>query len=46
MTLTIADIAGAIGGRLLSGDGATAVSGISIDTRTMAPGELYVAIRG
>ena len=46
MTLTIADIAGAIGGRLLSGDGGAAVSGISIDTRTMAPGDLYVAIRG
>ncbi len=46
MTLTIADIAGAIGGRLLSGDGAAAVSGISIDTRTIAPGDLYVAIRG
>jgi UDP-N-acetylmuramoyl-tripeptide--D-alanyl-D-alanine ligase len=46
MTLTIADIAGAMGGRLLSGDGAAAVSGISIDTRTIAPGDLYVAIRG
>ena len=46
MTLTIADIAGAIGGRLLSGDGGAPVSGISIDTRTIAPGELYVAIRG
>jgi UDP-N-acetylmuramoyl-tripeptide--D-alanyl-D-alanine ligase len=46
MTLTIADITGAIGGRLLSGDGGAAVSGISIDTRTIAPGELYVAIRG
>ena len=46
MTLTIADIAGAIGGRLLSGDGAAAVPGISIDTRTIAPGDLYVAIRG
>ncbi len=46
MTLTIADIAGAIGGRLLSGDGAAAVSGVSIDTRTIAPGDLYVAIRG
>jgi UDP-N-acetylmuramoyl-tripeptide--D-alanyl-D-alanine ligase len=46
MTLTIADIAGAIGGRLLSGDGGAPVSGISIDTRTIAPGELYIAIRG
>ncbi len=46
MTLTIADIAGAIGGRLLSGDGGASVSGISIDTRRIAAGELYVAIRG
>ena len=46
MTLTIADIAGAIGGRLLCGDGGASVSGISIDTRTIRAGELYVAIRG
>jgi UDP-N-acetylmuramoyl-tripeptide--D-alanyl-D-alanine ligase len=46
MTLTIADIAGAIGGRLLCGDGGASVSGISIDTRTITAGELYFAIRG
>ena len=46
MTLTIADIAGATGGRLLSGDGAARVSGISINTRTLAAGELFIAIRG
>jgi UDP-N-acetylmuramoyl-tripeptide--D-alanyl-D-alanine ligase len=46
MTLTIADIAGATGGRLLSGDGAAWVPGISINTRTLAAGELFIAIRG
>ena len=46
MTLTIADIAGAISGRLLSGNGTASVPGISIDSRTVRPGELYVAIRG
>jgi UDP-N-acetylmuramoyl-tripeptide--D-alanyl-D-alanine ligase len=46
MTLTIADIAEATGGRFLSGDGAVAVSGISINTRTLEAGELFIAIRG
>jgi UDP-N-acetylmuramoyl-tripeptide--D-alanyl-D-alanine ligase len=46
MTLTIADIAEATGGRLLSGDGADAVSGVSINTRTLVAGELFFAIRG
>jgi UDP-N-acetylmuramoyl-tripeptide--D-alanyl-D-alanine ligase len=46
MTLTIADIAEATGGRLLTGDGAAAVSGISINTRTLTAGELFIAIRG
>jgi len=30
----------------LRGDGATALHGVSIDTRTLAPGSLYVALRG
>jgi UDP-N-acetylmuramoyl-tripeptide--D-alanyl-D-alanine ligase len=46
MTWTVADIVEATGGRLLSGDGAAAVLGVSIDTRTLKTGELYVAIRG
>ncbi|HEX7485495.1 MAG TPA: UDP-N-acetylmuramoyl-tripeptide--D-alanyl-D-alanine ligase [Vicinamibacterales bacterium] len=46
MTLTVADIVEAIGGRLLSGDGTAVLSGVSIDTRTLRAGDLYIAIRG
>jgi UDP-N-acetylmuramoyl-tripeptide--D-alanyl-D-alanine ligase len=46
MTLTVADVARAVSGRLVSGDPSAAIAGVSIDTRRLAPGELYVAIRG
>ncbi len=46
MTFTVADIVEATGGRLLSGNGVAVVPGVSIDTRTLKTGELYVAIRG
>jgi UDP-N-acetylmuramoyl-tripeptide--D-alanyl-D-alanine ligase len=46
MRWTIADLLGAVGGRLLAGDAAATVPGVSIDTRTRRPGELFVAIRG
>ncbi len=46
MTLTVDDLIGAIGGRLLSGDPAAALPGISIDSRTLKPGDLFIAIRG
>ncbi len=46
MTWTIADLLGAVGGRLLAGDAAAMVPGVSIDTRTLKPGDLFVAIRG
>jgi UDP-N-acetylmuramoyl-tripeptide--D-alanyl-D-alanine ligase len=46
MTLTVADIVEAVTGRLVSGEPSTPVPGVSIDTRTLKPGELYVAIRG
>jgi UDP-N-acetylmuramoyl-tripeptide--D-alanyl-D-alanine ligase len=46
MTWTIADLLGAVGGRLLAGDAAATVPGVSIDTRTLKPGDLFVAIRG
>ena len=47
MTLlwTTADLAAATGGRLL-GPAPAGVSGFSIDSRTVAPGEAFVAIRG
>src|SRR5581483_5242270 len=33
-------------GTLVAGEGGTVFSGVSIDTRTLKPGELFVAIRG
>jgi UDP-N-acetylmuramoyl-tripeptide--D-alanyl-D-alanine ligase len=43
--LSLADIAAATGGRLLGGDPAAVASSYSIDTRTLAPGALFVALR-
>jgi UDP-N-acetylmuramyl pentapeptide synthase len=44
--MTLGEIAAATGGTLSGGDSARAVSGFSIDTRTLQPGDLYFAIRG
>jgi len=44
-TLTIKDVLEATGGRLLFGD-SNGVRGISIDTRTIKDGELFVALKG
>jgi UDP-N-acetylmuramoyl-tripeptide--D-alanyl-D-alanine ligase len=44
--LTALDIAGACGGRLVDGDGRLVIDGFSIDTRTLARGDLFFAIRG
>jgi UDP-N-acetylmuramoyl-tripeptide--D-alanyl-D-alanine ligase len=46
MRLTVANIVEAVTGRLVSGDADAVVSGVSIDTRTLKAGDLYVAIRG
>ena len=43
--LRLSEIVAATGGRLVRGE-ETLVPGVSIDTRTLRPGELYVAIRG
>ncbi len=40
------DIALAVGGRLLNGSPDGVVGHVSIDTRTLKPGDFYVAIRG
>jgi UDP-N-acetylmuramyl pentapeptide synthase len=40
------DILKATGAELLCGDGRQSFTGISIDSRTIAHGELFVAIRG
>ncbi|HXG56722.1 MAG TPA: UDP-N-acetylmuramoyl-tripeptide--D-alanyl-D-alanine ligase [Vicinamibacterales bacterium] len=46
LPLTAADVAGATRGRLVSGDAATPIGRISIDSRALAAGEFFVAIRG
>ncbi len=46
MRLTLGDVAAAAGGQIVSGDPAQTVGGISIDSRSVAPGDLFVAIRG
>lgn len=44
--LTAGDIAAATGGRLIRGDAQQAIEAISIDSRTIAPGDFFIAIRG
>ena len=39
-------VAGAMSGSIVSGDRTLEFGGVSIDTRTLAAGQLYVAIRG
>ena len=46
ISLTAAQIASVTGGRVVSGDAGRAVERWSIDSRTVAPGEMFVAIRG
>lgn len=43
---TAAEISAAVAGQILSGEPGTRVSGVSIDTRTIAVGDLFFAIRG
>ncbi|HXI31688.1 MAG TPA: UDP-N-acetylmuramoyl-tripeptide--D-alanyl-D-alanine ligase [Vicinamibacterales bacterium] len=44
--LTAASVAAAAGGAVVAGDPGQAFDGVSIDTRTLRRGELFVAIRG
>lgn len=46
LTLTAGDVVAATGGRLILGDAAQPVGPVTIDSRTVAPGDLFVAIRG
>jgi UDP-N-acetylmuramoyl-tripeptide--D-alanyl-D-alanine ligase len=46
ISLTAAEIAAATGGRVTSGNPAHRVERWSIDTRSLQPGDLFVAIRG
>src|SRR5439155_24733642 len=43
--LALADIAAATGGHILGGDPDAVATSYSIDTRTLAPGALFVALR-
>ena len=45
-SMTLRDLAGAVGGRRIAGADGTRVAGVSIDSRSLAPGDLFVAIRG
>ena len=44
--LTAEWVAAAMAGTIVAGRTATEFSGVSIDTRTLRPGELYIGIRG
>jgi UDP-N-acetylmuramoyl-tripeptide--D-alanyl-D-alanine ligase len=44
--LTAQWVAAAMGGTLVDGDGGREFAGVSIDSRTLAPGAVYIAIRG
>ncbi|RNC72655.1 MAG: UDP-N-acetylmuramoyl-tripeptide--D-alanyl-D-alanine ligase [Desulfuromonadales bacterium] len=46
MLFTIADILEATGGTLVAGTGDNGVDGVSTDSRTVGPGELFVPLRG
>ena len=46
LPLTAGDIVAVTGGRLIAGDAAQAIGPVSIDSRAVAPGHLFVAIRG
>jgi UDP-N-acetylmuramoyl-tripeptide--D-alanyl-D-alanine ligase len=45
-SLTARWVTDVVAGRLMSGDGSIEFTGVSIDSRTLRPGVLYVAIRG
>jgi UDP-N-acetylmuramoyl-tripeptide--D-alanyl-D-alanine ligase len=46
LSLTAADVAAAAGGAVALGDPGQMIGGVSIDTRSLEPGDLFVAIRG
>ena len=45
-TLTLDEIAKATRGRVAAGGPAAIVAGVSIDSRTLAKGQLFVAVKG
>lgn len=45
-TMRARDLCAAVGGRLVRGDGAALLGRVSTDTRSLAAGQLFVALRG
>ena len=46
VSLTAADVAAAVGGRIVSGNASTPIGGIAIDSRTVQAGDFFIAVRG
>jgi len=46
LTLTLADVARGCGGRLERGDAGSVVDHVTIDSRAVEPGDLFLALRG
>ena len=46
LALTAAEVAASAGGEVIHGDRATAIGRIVIDSRTLAAGDCFVAIKG
>ena len=46
LPLTAGDVTAATGGRLIRGNARQPIEGISIDSRTIGPGDFFIAIRG
>ncbi|MGB3111652.1 MAG: UDP-N-acetylmuramoyl-tripeptide--D-alanyl-D-alanine ligase, partial [Candidatus Omnitrophota bacterium] len=44
--LTVREIADVTGGKLKTGDESAVVKGLSIDTRSIRPGEIFIALKG
>ena len=44
--LSFGDLARVVGGRIVGGSAAAPIGGVSIDSRALGPGDLFVAIRG
>ena len=46
MVLTAGGVAAVVGGRLAAGEPSTVFEGVSIDSRRVAPGQLFIALKG
>ena len=44
--LSVQKVIGAVNGRLLAGDPVSTISGVSTDTRSLKPGDLFIALKG